>query len=75
MKVVFKAGVAGAGSKQQMHAVPQKVKGRAVEREAGQDAGVVIQVLDGVHAKASKRFDVCVAVVEGMREGEQGLEV
>jgi hypothetical protein len=64
LKVVFETAVAGAWCKQKVHAIPKKMKRRAKQREAGQNASEVVQVLSRVHAQSSKRLDVCVAMVQ-----------
>ncbi len=75
LKMIFEAAVAGSRREQQVNAVPQEMKRGADKRKIGQHAREVVEVLDGMHAKAGKRLDVCVAVVQRMHEGEDGLEV
>jgi hypothetical protein len=73
--MIFEAAVACAGCKQQMDAVPQEMKRRAHKGEIREDAGVVVEVLDGVHAQAGKGLDVGVAVVQRVHKLKDWLEV
>ncbi len=75
LKMIFEATVAGARREEQVNTVPQEMKRGAEQGQVGQHAREVVEVLDGMHAKAGKRLDVCVAVVQRMHKGEYGLEV
>ncbi len=75
LKMILEAAVTGTRRKQEMNAVPQEMKRGADKRQIGQDAGVVIEVLHGVHAKAGEGFDVGVTVVQRVHKGENWLEV
>ena len=51
---------------QEVHTIPQEGKRGCEKYEGGPYATEVVEVLDGVHTESSKRFDVSIAVVQGM---------
>ncbi len=75
LEVVLEAAVACSGGEQQVHAVPEEVKRGTEEGEVGQDAGVVVQMFNGMHGETGEGFDVSVAVVQRVHEGEEWLAV
>lgn len=64
LPMVLPTAVARSGRDDSMHSVPQHVEGGHGEVQCGRNRGKVVQVLDGMHGKARKRFRVDVAMVQ-----------
>ena len=75
LEVIFPSAVRSRRRYEEVDAVPHEGKGCGEDEEGRADAAVVVEVLDGMHAQTRERFNVCVAVVEGVDVLVESLDV
>ena len=66
MPVIFVAAVAGTGTEEQVHPVPQELERAGMPVHGRRDAANVVQVFGGTHAQTGEWFNIGIAMVKGV---------